>query len=318
MRTSSSTVWGSMPKASFPCSTAASFWPARASTSARSSRIRFTPAGSSCRGMSWRSVAGQPLEVALRRVDVAQRLERPLAGRVGGQHGLVGLDGLGRVAQLHAHQPAQLVVEPRHLAPVHGGGDADAQVRRQLAPPLQLLQQLLERRQRLLVAGPQPQHLAPQLDRLLGPPQLGHQRRLLGQQPLAGGAVAHHRALRRQVGDQLLLAAGRLVERLQGLQRRQVARVDRQGLLVGVGRLGGRRQPLLAEPAQPVGGAAPDRRRWPPAARACSTSASSGQASSRWRSRSSAGSATGAAAGSSARARWYHWAACGGPSSFSS
>ena len=120
---------------------------------------------------------GQPLQVALRRVDVAQRLQRPLVGRVGGQHRLVGLDGLGRVAQLHAHQPAQLVVEPRHLAPVHGGADADAQVRRQLAPPLQLLQQLLERRQRLLVAGPQRQHRAPELDRLLGPPQLGGQRR---------------------------------------------------------------------------------------------------------------------------------------------
>ena len=195
---------------------------------------------------------GQAIEVALRGVDVAQRLQRPLAGRIRGQDRLVGLDGLGRVAQLHAHQPAQLVVEPGHLAPVHGGGDADAQVRGQLAPPLQLLQQLLERRQRLLVTRPQPNHLAPELDRLLGPPQLGRQRRLPGQQPLASGGVAHHRALRRQVARQLLLAAGRVVERLERLQGWQVPRVDRQGLLVGVGRLVGHGQPLLAEPAEPV------------------------------------------------------------------
>ena len=194
---------------------------------------------------------GQRAQVARRRVDLAQRLERPAVARIALQHRLVGADRLRRVAQAGPQDPPELVVEPGDLAPIDRRREAAPEVLGQLRPALEPLQELLERGQRPLVAGAEAEQLAPELDRDLRPPQLVGERRLAGEERLAPGAVDGRGPLGREVREELLEPPRVEVEPVQRLERGQVARIGGDRLLVG-GRGALRRgEPLLRELAEP-------------------------------------------------------------------
>ena len=219
--------------------------------------------------------------VPLRGVDVAQGLEGPPVARVGVEDRLVGLDRLRGVAEARPEHEPELVVQPRDLAPVHGRLHPQAEVLGEVGPALEPLVQVLERRERLVVPRPGREQLLPERDRLVEPAELGGERRHPREHPLLRRRVRRGGALRGEVPEQVLAAPGRLVERLQGAQRRHVARIDLRGRLVRLGGAVGRGEPLLAELPEPEQDLDLLRRR-PPARRAATrTSASSGQDSSR-------------------------------------
>ena len=164
---------------------------------------------------------------------------------------LVRLDRLAQIAEARPEDRAELVVQPRDLAPVHRGLHAQPQVLREILPALQPFVEILERGERALVARSRGEELLPERDRLVEPAELRRERGHPREDPLARGGVAGRYPLAGEHAEEILAPAGALVQALERPQRRDVARVGRGGGLVRLGGLIGRGEPLLAELAEP-------------------------------------------------------------------